>query len=75
MDLHAEPNVARIFRWRKANPQYDLGHLERVERIRERAEMHQGLALAGNSYDGVGIPDCVRQAEEAVDRVMVDLTG
>ncbi len=74
MNLRAEPDVVRVFRWRKANPQYDLGHLDRVERIRERARAHKGLVLAGNSYDGVGIPDCVRQAEEAVDSVMADLT-
>jgi oxygen-dependent protoporphyrinogen oxidase len=73
LGLHAEPNLARIYRWRKVNPQYDLGHLDRVAQMRARAHEHGGLFLAGSSYDGVGVPDCVRQAEETVDGVLADL--
>jgi oxygen-dependent protoporphyrinogen oxidase len=73
MGLRAEPALARIYRWRKLNPQYDLGHLDRVGQIRARAEEHGGLFLAGSSFDGVGVPDCVRQAEEAVDGVVAAL--
>jgi oxygen-dependent protoporphyrinogen oxidase len=67
MGLQAEPDLVRIFRWRKVNPQYDLGHIERVEQMRSRAQARGGLFLAGSSYDGVGVPDCVRQAEQAVE--------
>jgi oxygen-dependent protoporphyrinogen oxidase len=69
MDLHGEPEMARIFRWRNAHPQYDLGHMNRVEKIRQRTGLHHGLALAGSSYDGVGVPDCIRQAQKAVERL------
>jgi oxygen-dependent protoporphyrinogen oxidase len=73
MGLRAEPALARIYRWRKLNPQYDLGHLDRVGQMRARAEKHSGLFLAGSSFDGVGVPDCVRQAEEAVDGIAANL--
>jgi oxygen-dependent protoporphyrinogen oxidase len=73
MGLHAKPNLVRIYRWCKLNPQYDLGHLDRVEEMRARAEARGGLFLAGSSYDGVGVPDCVRQAEQAVEGVLASL--
>jgi oxygen-dependent protoporphyrinogen oxidase len=73
MGLRAEPDLARIYRWHKVNPQYDLGHLDRVHHMREQAQVHSGLFLAGSSYDGVGVPDCVRQAEDAVDGALTGL--
>jgi protoporphyrinogen oxidase len=50
-------------------PQYDLGHLDRVRRI--RASLHAGIFVVGNAYDGVGIADTVRGANEAAERVVV----
>jgi oxygen-dependent protoporphyrinogen oxidase len=73
MGLHAKPNLACIYRWRKLNPQYDLGHLDRVDEMRARAKARGGLFLAGSSYDGVGVPDCVRQAEQAVEGALASL--
>jgi oxygen-dependent protoporphyrinogen oxidase len=70
MGLHAEPDVVRIYRWHKVNPQYDLGHLDRVAHMREHVAQHSGLFLAGSSYDGVGVPDCVRQGKEAAEGVL-----
>jgi oxygen-dependent protoporphyrinogen oxidase len=75
LGLRAEPDLVRIFRWRKVNPQYDLGHLDRVEQMRTRAKAHSGLFLAGSSYDGVGVPDCVRQAEDAAEGVLMEVFG
>ncbi len=73
MGLRAEPDLVRIFRWHKVNPQYDLGHLDRVNQMRVQTQAHGGLFLAGSSYDGVGVPDCVRQAEDAVDGALEGL--
>ncbi len=70
MGLRAQPDLARVFRWRKANPQYDLGHVDRVRAMQAQAAAHGGLFLAGSSFDGVGVPDCVRQAEQAADGVL-----
>jgi oxygen-dependent protoporphyrinogen oxidase len=59
----AEPVFTRVFRWNNANPQYDIGHLERVAAY--EAQCPEGLYLAGCAYRGVGIPDCIHQGQEA----------
>ncbi|MGH2441957.1 MAG: protoporphyrinogen oxidase, partial [Chloroflexota bacterium] len=56
--IEAQPVLQRIFRWRNAMPQYTLGHNERLESIESSLQDHPRLALAGNAYRGVGIPDC-----------------
>lgn len=62
LGIQAQPRLARVFRWWDAQPQYDVGHLQRMERL--RAALPPGLHVAGTAYGGVGIPDCVRQAQE-----------
>ena len=49
--------------------QYDVGHLERLERIEQLRQRLPGLALAGNGLRGIGVPDCVRSGREAVEQV------
>jgi oxygen-dependent protoporphyrinogen oxidase len=60
------PLFTRVSRWEGAMAQYGLGHRNRVAEIRKLAERHAGLHLAGNAYDGIGIPDCIRGAKAAV---------
>jgi oxygen-dependent protoporphyrinogen oxidase len=48
-------------------PQYTLGHADRVESIRARLTQAPGLFLAGNAYEGVGIPDCIRSGQKAAE--------
>jgi len=67
MGLRAEPVVARIFRWEKANPQYDVDHLARVRRMMETSRQIPGLLLTGSAYEGVGVPDCIRQGQQAAE--------
>jgi oxygen-dependent protoporphyrinogen oxidase len=55
----ALPLLTRVFRWRRSMPQYVVGHGARLERIAARLERNAGLTLAGASYHGVGIPDCI----------------
>jgi oxygen-dependent protoporphyrinogen oxidase len=60
------PRLARVYRYENANPQPLVGHLDVVRGLRARcAARLPGLFLAGAAYDGVGIPDCVRQARAA----------
>ena len=54
-------------------PQYTLGHLERVATIQGEMETIPGLALAGGSYTGVGLPNCAESGEAAVSKVLGDL--
>jgi protoporphyrinogen/coproporphyrinogen III oxidase len=60
-----EPEHAQVARWRRAMAQYAVGHKERVERIRARVAALPGLRLAGNAYDGIGVPDCIRLGRQA----------
>jgi oxygen-dependent protoporphyrinogen oxidase len=50
--------------------QYNVGHLERVGRIEKLRKHLPGIALAGNGYHGVGVPDCVRSGEDAVAELL-----
>jgi protoporphyrinogen/coproporphyrinogen III oxidase len=67
--LSARPSAARVTRWGGALPQYTVGHLDRVARIRAAIEAQPGLAVAGAAYDGVGIPACVATARAAADSI------
>ena len=67
------PLLMEVGRHPRAMPQYTLGHLDRVETIRRQAAMHSRLFLAGNAFDGVGIPDTVHKAELAADSVLASL--
>jgi oxygen-dependent protoporphyrinogen oxidase len=67
------PEHARVVRWPASMPQYEVGHLERVRRIRE--ELPAGIVVVGQAYDGVGVPDCVRAANETAERIVDELVG
>jgi oxygen-dependent protoporphyrinogen oxidase len=71
MGITAEPIVARVFRWIKANPQYDVGHLEKVDRI--EALCPDGIYVTGSPYRGVGMPDCINQANQTAKQVIAYL--
>jgi len=68
----AEPIFSRFFRWTGGMPQYTMGHLDRVATIEERSIGVAGLALAGGSYRGVGLPNCIESGEQAVTKVLAD---
>ena len=70
LGIQADPLVAKVFRWIKASPQYNLGHLSRIAEIEKMTERRPGFFLAGAAYRGVGIPDCVRQGMEAAEKVV-----
>ena len=60
LGIAATPVLAKAYRWPKANPQYDLGHEERVAEIERSLANLPGLHLAGAAYHGPGIPDCIQ---------------
>jgi oxygen-dependent protoporphyrinogen oxidase len=70
LGLRAAPLFARVYKWKSAMAQYGVGHLERLDRIERLRQQLPGLALAGNGYRGIGIPDCVRSGQEAVKQVL-----
>ncbi len=74
LGITAEPLITRVFLWEKAMPQYNLGHPGRLDRITHSLAEKTGLALAGNGYGGIGIPDCIRSGELAAEKIIADLT-
>ncbi|HVZ76769.1 MAG TPA: protoporphyrinogen oxidase [Gemmatimonadaceae bacterium] len=73
MGITAAPQFVDINRYHRAMPQYNVGHLDRVSRIEQRAGAIPGLALAGAAFRGVGIPDCVQSGLRAADAVLAHL--
>lgn len=67
------PALARVFRWSRGLPQYVIGHLDRMERITALLHALPGLHVAGASYRGVGIPDCITSGWAAADQVLRSL--
>ncbi len=75
-DLAAATGVARppadvrVTRWGGGLPQYSVGHLDRIARIRAGIGQLPGIAVCGAAFDGVGIPACVASARLAADQVL-----
>ncbi len=70
LGLRAEPLFARVYKWKSAMAQYGVGHLEHLDRIEQLRQQLPGLALAGNGFRGIGVPDCVRSGGEAAKQVL-----
>jgi len=73
--VRGAPVAHRVTRWGGALPQYTVGHLDRVARIRAAVAGQPGLAVCGAAYDGVGIPACIATARAAASQVMDFLGG
>ncbi|WP_203417146.1 protoporphyrinogen oxidase [Jiangella ureilytica] len=65
---------SRVTRWGGALPQYAVGHLDRVARVRAAVDAVPGLAVCGAVYDGVGVAACIGAAREAAGRVAAALS-
>lgn len=68
MGLDAEPLFHLIHRWQASNPQYDVGHLERIANI--EAALPPTIHVTGSPYRGVGVPDCVKQGMETAEKLL-----
>ncbi len=67
--ITATLDLSRVYRWDRAIPQYNIGHLDRVNHLRACEQEMPGIYLAGAAYDGVGIPDCINSARESVGKI------
>jgi len=74
LGLTAVPTSHAIARWPRSMAQYTLGHRQRVEEIRGRAAAIPGLHLAGNAYEGIGIPDCINTGRAAAKAVLISVS-
>lgn len=74
MTLKGEPLFTVVTRFKEMMPQYTVGHKKRIEATRKvMASELPGVFLAGSSYDGVGVPDCIEQGEASVDAMLAYL--
>jgi oxygen-dependent protoporphyrinogen oxidase len=74
LPFRGEPEFSRVIRWRNAMPQYHVGHLNRVEQIESWVAELPNFQLAGNSYQGVGIPVCISSGWTAALSVLDKLS-
>jgi oxygen-dependent protoporphyrinogen oxidase len=75
LGIAGAPVLSRVWRHPSTMPQYEVGHLDRVAAIETRLESLPGLAVAGGSYRGVGIADCVHSGEVAAERLIARVKG
>ncbi|REK11881.1 MAG: protoporphyrinogen oxidase [Planctomycetota bacterium] len=75
LGARGEPVLVDIARWPRSMPQYHLGHEQRVADIERQVDAWPTLALAGNAYHGVGIPNCIHSGETAAERIASQLSG
>ena len=75
LGVRVPPLWSRVGRHPRAMPQYQIGHLARVEAIEGCVRELPGLVLAGGAYRGVGIADCVRSGEDAAARLLETSTS
>jgi oxygen-dependent protoporphyrinogen oxidase len=73
LGVTGDPLYVHISRWPQSMAQYHLGHVHRVARIESRVSRLPGLALAGNGYHGIGIPDCIRSGNSAAQALLEHL--
>jgi protoporphyrinogen/coproporphyrinogen III oxidase len=75
LGITAAPLLSRIYRWEKTNPQYQVGHLERLEAMEAMLTPYTGLFLTGSAYHGIGVPDCIHHGTQTAERVLAALTS
>lgn len=69
LGLRGEPEMARVYQWPRAIPQYLVGHKARLEVIDKRLQAFPGLFLAGNAYHGIGMNDCIANAYQLAQTI------
>lgn len=69
---HIPVEATQVSRWPRAMAQYAVGHQERMNRVKGRVALLPGLRLAGNAYDGIGIPDCIRTGRQAAKELVAE---
>lgn len=67
LGVSGTPEFTKLVRYHRAMPQFTVGHLDRLTTIRDLARQFPRIGLAGNGYEGVGVPDCINSGEAAAD--------
>jgi len=70
LGLKANPQFSKVYRWYRGMPKYTVGHLDRIALLDRMLSTHPGLHLIGCSYKGIGIGDCVHEAQIAAEKIL-----
>src|SRR3989338_6865907 len=70
MGINADPILVRLYRWKKAMPQYTIGHDDRLTILNRMLSKEPGLFLTGSAYRGIGISGCINDADLTADAVI-----
>ncbi|MFD2384702.1 protoporphyrinogen oxidase [Paenibacillus xanthanilyticus] len=71
LSIQNEPLFSEISRHDGSMPQYKPGHLDRIAKLEDQvAKLYPGVVLAGKSFRGVGIPDCIQQGRDAAQKLV-----
>jgi oxygen-dependent protoporphyrinogen oxidase len=73
LGVQGEPILGHVARWEETMPQFHVGHGKRLEQIRQHLQTLPRLYLAGNGYEGVGLPQCIRSGESAAEALVAEL--
>jgi oxygen-dependent protoporphyrinogen oxidase len=68
--IKANAQFSKVYRWYRGMPKYTVGHLERIALVDRMLATHSGLHLIGCSYKGIGIGDCVHEAQIAAEKIL-----
>ena len=69
LGITAKPLFTEVAKWERSMPQYEVGHLDRINEIENEVSKLSGLTLAGNAYRGAGIPDCIHSGQAAAESI------
>ena len=75
LGINTTPNFVKLYRWRQATAQYEVGHLKRLSKIERCLRRFPGLHLTGSGYRGTGIPDCVADGRNVATKAISALTN
>ena len=75
LEITGDPLFARLSRWTRQSPQYEVGHLQRVARIEQRLLALPGIFITGSGYRAIGIPDCISDGRDVAARAAAFLAA
>lgn len=74
LGITSEAVSSQVTKWQDNMPNYSLKHHQSVEKLEQRLDQaFPGIFLAGCSYYGVGIPDCIANGKKTAERIIDEL--
>lgn len=70
MKISGEPEFVWISRWKKAIPQYNVGHLKIMDQIERFERENEGIFFCANYRGGIAVGDCVMSAEKTANKIL-----